>query len=440
MAAPITHAQVLRIAGPIVLSNATVPLLGIVDTGVVGQLGEATPIAAVALGAIILSSAYWVFGFLRMGTVGLTAQAYGAGHSGEVSALLSRVLMIGFSAGLALMVLQIPIFALALWAARPEPEVAALTSTYLQIRILSAPAHIAIYGITGWLIALERTRAVFVVQVWMNGLNMLLNVVFVLGFGWGVAGVAVASVLAEVSALALALYLCREAFRSPAWKDWSRVFDRAKLWGMAAVNTDILIRSVLLQSGFLSFLFIMADQTVTLAANQILLQFLFITSYAMDGFAAASETLVGQAMGARNRARLRRAAALNAMWSLVCILSLSVVFAIFGGQIIDILTTAEDVRAEARIYLIYMIIGPATGVAAWVLDGIFIGATRTRDMRNMMVISTAIYGLSILLLVPSFGNHGLWIALLIFFVARGVTLGLRYPALEAAADRPREAA
>lgn len=430
---PVTHGRILKIAGPIVLSNATVPILGIVDTGVVGQMGEAVPIGAVGIGAVILSAVYWIFGFLRMGTVGLTAQAIGAGDQAEADALLTRALMIGGAAGLLLILLQIPLFTGAFLVAPASAEVEALARDYMAIRIWSAPAAIAIYGITGWLIARERTAQVLVLQVWMNGVNILLDLWFVLGLGWGVEGVAIATFIAEWTALGLGLWLCRGPFRRPDWRDWSRVFEARQLRRMATVNIDILIRSVLLQAIFVSFLFLGSDLgDVPLAANQVLLQFLHVTAYAMDGFAFAAEALIGRAAGARAVGALRRSALMASLWGAATVVVLALAFAVFGPALIDLMTTAPEVRAEARIYLIYMILAPLLGCASWMLDGIFIGATRTRDMRNMMLVSALIYGVAAALLVPAFGNHGLWIALLISFVARGVTLAARYPRLEAA--------
>ncbi|WP_371056241.1 MATE family efflux transporter [Rhodosalinus sp. K401] len=433
---PVTHARVLKIAIPIVISNATIPLLGAVDTGVVGQMGEAAPIGAVGIGAIVISAVYWVFGFLRMGTTGLVAQAEGAGNGAEVAALLTRVVLIGLAAGAALVLLQLPLFAAALGLAPASAEVEALAQGYLSVRIWSAPAAIAIYGLTGWLIALERTRAVLVLQVWMNGVNILLDLWFVLGLGWGVEGVAFATFLAEWSALALGLWLCRDAFRRPEWRDWARVMDGERLRRMAVVNTDILIRSLLLQAVFVSFVFVGSDfGDVTLAANQVLMQFLQITAYALDGFAFAAEAIVGQAMGARSVAALRRGAVVSSIWGGLSSAGMAVAFALGGPAIIDLMATAPEVRAEARVFLPWMVAAPLLGLASWMLDGIFIGATRTADMRNMMALSFAIYLAAALALVPAYGNHGLWAALLVSFVARGVTLGLRYPALERAAAR-----
>ncbi|MFT7594730.1 MAG: MATE family multidrug resistance protein [Paracoccaceae bacterium] len=434
----VSHRRVLHLALPIVLSNATVPILGAVDTGVVGQIGLAVPIGAVGIGAIILSALYWIFGFLRMGTVGLTSQARGAGDQGEVAALLTRALLIGATGGAVMILLQVPLFWASFQMSPASPEVEELATAYMRIRVWSAPAAIAIYGITGWLIALERTRAVLVIQVWMNGLNIALDMWFVLDLGWGVNGVAFATFLAEWSGLALGLWFCRSAFAVPDWRNWVQVFDAAKLKHMGMVNSNILIRSVLLQVIFVSFLFLGAGfDDVTLAANQVLLQFLYITAYAMDGFAAAAETLVGQALGARQRAVLRRGAWITSFWGLAVVLVLGLVFAIFGGMIIDVMSTSDDVRQVARLYLPYMVAAPALGWAAWMLDGIFIGATRSGDMRNMMIISFGVYVAAVAILLPSLQNHGLWLALLISFVVRGITLGLRYPALEAQADTPR---
>jgi len=430
----LTHRRVLHVALPIVLSNATVPILGVVDTGVVGQLGEAAPIGAVGIGAVILTAFYWIFGFLRMGTAGLTAQASGAGDAPEVAALLSRALLIGFGAGAVMVVAQIPLFWLAFQISPASPEVEGLARDYMAIRVYSAPATIGLYGIIGWLIAQERTAGVFAIQVVMNGVNIILDIVFVLHFDWGVAGVGWATFIAEWGGLALGLWLCRDAFRGTAWRDATRVFDPARLIIMGVVNTDILIRSVLLQAIFVSFLFYGADfGDVNLAANQILLQFLHVTAYALDGFAAAAESLVGQALGAKNAARLRRAAVLTSLWGIAICGTLALAFATAGPAIIDIMTTAPDVQATARGYLPYMVAAPIVGVAAWMFDGIFIGATRTRDMRNMMVISAIAYFAAVIPLMAVFGNHGLWIGLLFSFVVRGATLAWKYPALEAAA-------
>ena len=436
----ISNRRVLNIAVPIVLSNATVPILGAVDTGVVGQLGLAAPIGAVGIGAVILSAIYWIFGFLRMGTVGLTGQAYGAGDGPEVSALLIRALMIGVSAGVIIILLQSALFWGAFQIAPASQEVEALARDYMRIRIYSAPAAIALYGITGWLIAQERTRAVLVLQLWMNGLNIILDLIFVLGLEWGVEGVAVATFLAEWTGLGFGIWLCRAVFGTPEWRNWVRVFDPARLKRMAVLNSDIMVRSVLLQAIFVSFLFLGSAQgDTTLAANQVLLQFLHITAFALDGFAFAAEALVGQAMGAGRVLDLRRGAVLTSLWGIGAVVLMAAIFLGLGGAIIDLMTTAPDVREEARRYLPYMVAAPLAGVGAWMLDGIFIGAMRGKDMRNMMIVSALIYALAAIVLVPLLGNHGLWLTLLISFIARGITLALRYPRVEAEAARVKAA-
>ncbi|QDY68552.1 MATE family efflux transporter [Qingshengfaniella alkalisoli] len=428
---PLTHRRVLKIAVPIVVSGATVPILGAVDTGVVGQLGDPVPIGAVGIGAVILTAIYWIFGFLRMGTTGMTAQAQGAADHEEVSALLVRALMIAFGAGVLLIVAQSLLFTGAFLISPASAEVEASARDYMQLRIFSAPAAIAIFGVTGWLIALERTRAVLAVQLWMNGMNIALDLWFVLGLDMGVRGVAFATFLSEWSGLVVGLWFCRDGLRGGAWRNWARVLDRERLVRMAVMNIDILIRSVLLLTIMLSFVFLAADfGDVPLAANQILLQFINITAYALDGFAFAAEALIGQALGARSLHALRRAAVMTSIWGAVIAVCLALTFGMAGPAIIDLMTTAPEVRLEAREYLPYMILTPLLGLPSWMLDGFFIGATRTRDMRNMMIVTILIYVVAVAILVPLFQNHGLWMAFLVSYVARATTLAAKYPALE----------
>lgn len=429
-----SHRRVIAIALPIVISNATVPILGAVDTGVVGQMGEAAPIGAVGIGAIILASLYWIFGFLRMGTSGLVAQAHGARDRAEVSAGLIRALLIAMAAGLALIVLQIPLFAAAFRIAPASAAVEALARDYMALRIWGAPATIALYALTGWLIALERTRAVLVIQLWMNGLNVGLDLWFVLGLGLGVKGVASATLIAEWTGVVLALWLARDAFADGYWRSAALVLDKRRLLQMARVNTDIMIRSVLLQASFTTFLFLGAGQgDVRLAANQILLQFLEITAYALDGFAFAAEALVGQAVGTRSASGVRRASLITSQWGAGGALLLGVAFLLAGPQIIDLMTTAPEVRETARHYLPWLAIAPLIGVASWMFDGIFIGATLTREMRNAMFVSVTIYIAALGILVPAFGNHGLWAALMVLNATRGLTMARLYPEAEARA-------
>lgn len=428
----ITSRRILRIALPILFSNATIPILGAVDTGVIGQLGDPAAIGAVGIGAIIISAIYWVFGFLRMGTVGLTSQAYGAKDFMEVDALLGRCLIVGFSAGLIIILIQSVAFQLALNISPASKEVELFASKYIEIRIFSAPAAIALFGITGWLIALERTKSILLVQLFMNGLNVILDILLVNHFELGIQGVAYASLVAEWCGFILGLYLCRDRLMAKGFLNFLQIFDKKRLTNMVNVNIDILIRSLLLQMAIISFLFIGSDfGDLALASNQILLQFIHIVSYALDGFAHAAETLVGQSVGARDRRSFRQAAILTTVWAgLICIIFV-MFFLIFGGHLVDLMTVSPEVRLEARKYLPYLSILPLIGLFSYMLDGIFIGATRTRDMRNMMFISFLGYVLVLFLLIPNFENHGLWFGLIALYILRAVTLSLKYPALEA---------
>ena len=429
---PITHSRVLKIALPIVLSNATVPILGAVDTGVVGQLGEAAPIGAVGIGAVILSTIYWIFGFLRMGTTGLAAQARGAGDEAETGALLMRGLLLAGGAGLFFILAQAMVFWGAFTLAPASAEVEGLARQYLEIRIWGAPATIGLYAVTGWLIAMERTRGVFLLQIWMNGLNIVLDLWFVLGLGWGVEGVAIATLIAEWSGLALGLWLCGSAFAGDQWHDWARIFDRVRIKRMMQVNGDIMVRSVLLNLSFTTFLFLGADLgDVTLAANQVLIQLLQMTAFALDGFAFSAEALVGGAVGARDSARLRRAVIVSSYWGVGFSVALAMVFWWGGPALIDLMATAPQVRETARHYLIWVALAPLISVASFMFDGIYIGATWTRDMRIAMIQAVGIYVIALVIFVPALGNHGLWLALMVLNIARAATLAARYPRLEA---------
>lgn len=429
--ADINSFRVLKIAVPVVLSNATVPLIGVVDTAVVGQSGLAAPIGAVGAGALILSTLYLLFGFLRMGTTGLAGQALGAGDQAEVTALLSRALLIGVVSGLVMVLLQKWIFTFAFAVSPVSDAVETLARDYVSTRILSAPATIALFGITGWLIALERMRAVVALQLVVNLLNIVLDFHFVLNLGWGVWGVGLASCIAEWLGFLLGLWLCRRAFFGDAWRDGELVFDMVRLANMARVNADIFLRAALLQ-GIMVFFFMRSAGfgDLTLAANQILLQFLTVAAFALDGFAYTAETLVARAVGRRDRALFSASTRLTLAWALVFSVVLVLGFAICGGLAIDFMSASEKVRAEARVYLPYMIALPFFAVWAFMLDGVFIGATQTTDMRNSMALAFIVFLVAQSVLTALWGNHGLWLAYLITLVVRTVVLALRYRDVE----------
>ena len=358
----------------------------------------------------------------------------GAGDEAEATAILLRALMIAGGAGLLFIALQMPLFSAALWLAPGTEQVEALARNYLQLRIWGAPATIALYAVTGWLIATERGVAVLLLQLWINCLNIGLDIWFVLGMGQGVEGVAIATLFAEWSGLALGLFFCRAAFGAVFAPAVLRLRDTAALTRMALVNSDILIRSVLLQASFTSFMFLGAGWgDVTLAANQVLMQLLTIAAFFLDGFAFAAEAMVGQAVGAKSVARLRRAAIVSSQWGVGAVICLALVYAAFGPAIIELMTTAPPVQAEARRYLPWLVAAPVIGVASWMFDGIFIGATGTREMRQAMLISVVIYTAALLLLVPAWGNHGLWAALMVLNLARGITMALYWPRIVARA-------
>lgn len=430
----ITHGRVLRIAGPIVLSNVTVPLLGAVDTAVIGQLGDPASLGAVGIGAVILATLYWAFGFLRMSTSGLAAQAHGAGDAAERTAVLIRAVTIGAAAGMALVLAQVLLFGAAFRVAPASPEVEALARDYLEIRIWGAPATIALYALTGWLVGLGRTQGVLVLQLWQNGLNIVLDLWFVLGLGWGVPGVAFATLIAEWTGVLLALWLARDALGSALRPALARLGDRVALRLMFSASRDIMARTILLQLSFTSFVFLGARfGDVTLAANQVLMQFLEITAYALDGFAFAAEALVGQAIGARSVAETRAAGRICMQWGFGGAAVLAIVFALTGPWIIDLMTTSPEVREVARGYLPWLVAAPLIGVAAWIYDGIFIGALLTGDMLRAMLLSVLVYALALALLVPLAGNHGLWASLMVLNAVRTATLWRRYPRILARA-------
>ena len=427
----ITHKRILAISIPIILSNVTIPLLGVVDTAVIGQLGKVAPIGAVGSGALIISAIYWILGFLRMGTTGLTAQAVGKKDNQEIIALLSRTLLIGITAGLVLILINDFIFWGSFKVSPASEEVENLAYSYMKIRIYSAPAAISIFGILGWLIAQERTRMVLLLQLWMNGSNILLDFLFVIGFNWGVEGVALATVFAEVSSFFLGIFICRSAFIGSAWRSFHLVLNKAKISKMAVVNFDILIRSMFLQAAFILFMFLSSDiNDDILAINQILLQFLSISAYALDGFAFSAEALIGQAFGAKSVKSLRKVSIFATFWAFLAAIVLTLCFYFGSDFLIVLMTSSEELRENAQVYVYWVIVAPILAAPAFILDGIFIGATRTKDMRNCMIISFGIYCLVVWLLYEPFGNQGLWAALMVMFIVRAVTLFFQYFSIE----------
>ena len=433
--APTPKREVFHLAWPLILSNISVPLLGMVDTAVVGHLPAPHHLGAVALGAATFAVAYLVFASVRMGTTALTAQAVGAGDGAEARACLVRPLVLALLVG-ALLILLSPLVAwLAIGGFGPTGAVAGELATYIAWRIAGAPAALAQFVLLGWLIGNHDTKSQLVILVFTNVLNAALSVLFVLGFGWGVMGVALGTAIAEWCGLVLGLALVARRWRLlPGRFDAAVLRSRAPFVRLFRVNGDLIVRTLFLEATFLGFAAFSARQgEILLAANAVLNNLLMLQAYALDGFAFAAEALVARAFGAGRLDRLRRGAALTSLWGLGAAGVLSLAFGLGGGAIIDLMTTAEAVREAARTYLPWMVAAPLLGLAPWMLDGIFIGATRARDMRNMMLLSVAIYAAAVAVLAPTHEVHGLWAAVLVSFLARGATLGARYPALERAA-------
>jgi len=427
----VTHASLLKIAVPITLSNATVPLIGYVDTAVIGQLGEAHLIGAVGIGGVIFSVLYWTFSFLRMGTTGLTAQAYGARDRREVAGHLLRALGVAVFFGLVLVILQAPIATAAFWLIGPSREAEAAAQTYFSIRIWAAPAGLVNFALLGWYIGLGRAGVAFAVQLVINVLNMALAIVFVLWLGGGVAGVGYAALIAEcagaVLGLAIAARIAREMGAAAPFAD---ALDWVKMQRSLGINADLTVRAI---GHYAAIMFFTAQGAaagdVVLAANAILMTLIHIMVYLLDGFAFAAESLVGRAVGAQNRQSFWRAVRLSTEWAGVLAVVIGSALWFAGPAIIALTAKSVDVQQAAGTYLAWAAIAPILGVWCFQLDGIFTGATRTRDMRNTMVLSLIPFFAVWWLLAPQIGNHGLWAAYMVFYVARSASLLAFMPGL-----------
>ena len=429
---PLTQKEILALAVPVMISNVSTPLLGVVDTAVVGRIPDPAYIGAVALGGLIFGFVFWAFGFLRMGTTGMTAQALGANDVPEIVAGLGRALLIAGGIGLALIVLQWPIRQIAFALLESGSQVESLSRSYFDIRIWSAPATLANYALLGWFIGLGRTKTGLLLQLILNVTNMALDLLFVFGLGWDVRGVATGTLIAEWVAAGAGVYVASRHIHSlgASWRGQSLIVSQ-KLRRTLSVNGDIMIRSLALISAFSWFTAAGARQgEVILAANAVLMQFVAVSAYFLDGIAFSTEALVGKAIGAANRAGLVVAARMTTASAAGIALLISAMIALIGPASIELMTVDPATRKAALEYLPWAAAGPVVGVWAFQLDGIFIGATRTIDMRNAMLVSLAIFLAGWWLLKP-FGNHGLWGALYVHYFARIGSLYYYYPRLVA---------
>jgi multidrug resistance protein, MATE family len=425
----VTSAQVFAIAGPAMVANLTTPLIGIVATSAIGRLGEASLLGGVALASVIFDCLFWLFGFLRMGTLAFTAQSLGAGETDELRVVLVRGLLIAAVVGTAMIVLQLPLAAVLFDAMGGSDAVSRAGQTYFKIRIWSAPLALANYVMLGWLVGQARARLALAVQIAVNLVNVAATLVLVVQFEAGIAGAAVAAVIAETAGVVLGVIVARRLQPDILSISRQALLDRDKLKRMLAVNRDIMIRTAALIAVFLFFNAQGARAgDVTLAANAVLNNFLLVSAFFLDGLANAAEQLCGHAIGAYNRRAFTSATGLIIAWGFGFSLVVTAVLALFGPALIDIMTASPPVRSAARDFLPYVTVSPLLAVFAFGFDGIYIGATWARDMRNLMVVSFALF-MATWFALRSFGNTGLWIAFLVHYAARGGLQAARYPAL-----------
>ncbi|MGI9365972.1 MAG: MATE family efflux transporter [Rhizobiaceae bacterium] len=424
----VTHRSVVAIAWPTTLAYLSTPLLGLVDTGVVGRLGDPSLLGGLAVGAVLFDIIFTTFNFLRASTTGLVAQALGAEDSEEQRIVLVRSLLISVVAGAVVLLLAPAILMLGLLAMDVPPAVEDATRIYFLIRVLAAPLTLANYSILGWMLGLGQARLGLILQFVLNGSNIILSIYLGLHLEWGIEGVAWATVIAEGIAACLGLTIAWLRLSGAGKPNWLHVFDRTALIRLFGVNRDIMIRSFCL---LFAFAFFTAQGArfgeVMLAANAVLINFFLIAGYFLDGFATAAEQLAGKAVGARHRPAFDATVRLTLIWGFVLAALAFVVFMAGGPLLIDVLTTNETVRATARDYLFWAALTAPIGVVAFQMDGIYIGATWSSDMRNMMLISLAAFLATWWVATPLFHNHGLWLALEVFLGIRGITLFMRLP-------------
>lgn len=432
------HKHILAIAIPVILSNITTPLVGLADMAVIGHaqlpagISGAAATGAVAFGGMIFGLIFGSLGFFRMGTSGFTAQATGAGDKQELAAIFLRVIMVGFIMGMAIILLRQPVISVMFQWSDASSNVQRLSGEYYQIRALAAPFTLMNYVILGWFMGQGRAKLGLLIQLVLNIGNILLNLYFVFGLNLAVSGVAWASALAEVIAFIVSIFIILRLYKLHYFHIPRVEFlDRTKLLRMFNVNRDILIRSLALLASLTWFTLQSGNMGDTLlAANAILLQFLGLFAYILDGFATSSEVFVGQSIGAKNNKIFNRAFRMSLGWAFAMAVILALLSLLFGEHLVNFLSQDAQVRLAAMNYLIWPAITIIIGAWCFTVDGVFLGATRGADMRNMMLISLTVYLISWYGLVALFGNHGHWAAYAIMLFTRGITLHSRMPNLK----------
>lgn len=425
MITTLTRSKVMSLAVPVMLAQAATASTGVVDTIVMGMHGDKVDLGAVGIGAVVLNFLYWAFGFLRMSTTGLTAQANGAGNAAEVRATLQRALLIGAALGIMIVLLSPTLKLFVFNPFSATENVKDLARDYWDARIWGAPALLMGFGITGWLLGTGRTGLLLLFQIIMNGTNAVLDAWFVAGLDWGPAGIGAGTAIAEWVALFAGLVIVRAGL-----KPETGLFDRDKLSALFGANRDILIRTLALLFAFAWFVNSGATQgTAILAGNEVLLQFITVSAFILDGFAFVAEKEIGEAYGAGNKARLIRAMRLTTEMALGFGALIALSYYIGGGWLIESFVADDEARKAALAFLPFCAIVPFIGVPCWQLDGFFLGATRGKALRNAAIITTVLYVSSDLILTTNFGNTGVWSAFLLMYVYRAVALGFYLPEL-----------
>lgn len=420
--------RILKLAIPSVISNISIPLLGMVDLGLVGHLKDIRYIGAVALGTMIFNFIYWGFGFLRMGTSGFTAQSYGARNLTGSVLTLSRSLLLGLAGAFLILVLQKPIALISFSLLHGSPAVETEAMRYFYIRVWAAPATIALYSFTGWFIGMQNTRFPMIITVVVNGLNVLFSLFFVLHLDMNSDGVALGTVLAQYSGLLLSIFLYQKYY-GRLNKRWSfgKMADKKAVKEFLFINKDIFIRTLFLIFAFSYFTAEsarMGDQI--LAINTLLLQYFMFFSYLIDGFAYAAEALTGKYVGSGSLFNLKKSVRILFLWGMG--LSIPFTLTYLGGShfILRLLTNNATLIQQASPFLLWIALVPLVSFPAFLFDGIFIGATASKGMRNSMILATVVFYLPVYYLLRShFGNHALWFAFILFLISRGVLLSGR---------------
>ena len=420
------HRQIWQLALPMIISNISTPLIGLVDTAVMGHLSSPKFLGGVAIGSMIFSFLYWGFGFLRMSTTGLTAQAFGQNNPTEMAAILYRALLIAAFIALMLLLLQKPLVFTSFWIIQSSPSIENLGIDYFNIRIWSAPATLCLYAISGWFIGLQNVRSPLAIVITTNLLNIALDLLFVVHLQLAIQGVALASVIAEYIGLVLAIVLlvrkCRYLSHHPHWVN---ILDIGKLRSLLFINQNLFIRTLCLIFAFAFFTTQSAKfGELILAANTVLLNFQLFMAYAMDGLANAAEALVGRAIGSKNKKLLKYSILTAGLWSFAVAVIFSLSYFYFGQSIINLLTDLQSVRTKAGEYLPWLIFLPLASFICFILDGVFIGATLSKEMRNTMLFSLLCCFLPAWYFSLPLQNHSLWIALTIFMLARSLSMSV----------------